>query len=486
MVVCNYLCKKNKLRGKRQYKYFKAEFKNVKISGFAAEGKAICRIEDMVVFLNHAAPGDIVDIIIVKARRNYLEGAVTKIHQKSEFREDSFCEHFGVCGGCKWQHLKYEKQLEFKQQQVIDSIERIGKIPSSEFQILPIAGSKNTTYYRNKLEYTFTNYRWLESADMLNQESGIEMNGLGFHVPGFYDKVMNINKCYLQPEPSNKIRLWLKDYSLKNKLEFYDLRRHTGWIKNVIIRNNNKGDFMVNLIVSNENSEVLNALLSSLQKEFPEISSLFYTVNPKTNPSISDLSPVLFYGKPYLDECMDNIHFNIGPTSFYQTNSDQAFVLYSIARDFANLKGEEIVYDLYTGTGTIACFVASKSKKVIGIEYVEEAVAHARENSANNNITNTSFYAGDMSKILTANFIKENGKPDVIITDPPRAGMHPDVVNQINMSGAKKIVYVSCNPATQARDIELLSEKYKLEKIQAVDMFPHTHHVESVALLIKR
>lgn len=475
-----------KLKGKRQHKYFKAEFKNVKISGFAAEGKAICRIEDMVVFLNHAAPGDIVDIIIVKAKRNYLEGSITKIHQKSEFREDPFCEHFGICGGCKWQHLKYEKQLEFKQQQVIDSIERIGKIPSSEFQILPIAGSKNTTFYRNKLEYTFTNRRWLESIDMLDQESGLELSGLGFHVPGFFDKVMNINKCYLQPEPSNRIRLWLKEYSLNRKLEFYDLRGHSGWLKNVIIRNNIKGDFMVNLIVSSENNDVLNDLLTSMLKVFPEITSLFYTINPKTNPSISDRTPILFYGKPFLDESMEDIHFTIGPNSFYQTNSEQAYVLYSIVRDFAELRGNEIVYDLYTGTGTIACFVANKSKKVIGIEYIEEAVAHARENATNNNINNAVFFSGDMSKILTGQFIKENGTPDVIITDPPRAGMHPDVVHQLNMSGAGKIVYVSCNPATQARDIELLSENYNLEKIQAVDMFPHTHHVESVALLIKR
>jgi 23S rRNA (uracil1939-C5)-methyltransferase len=477
--------KLQKVKSKKANKYFNVVFEKVRITDFAAEGKALCRIEEMVVFVKHAAPGDVVDLRISKTKRNYMEGVITHFHEKSAIREDSFCEHFGVCGGCKWQHLKYENQLEYKQKQVIDSIERIGKIPSSEFEIIPIAGSETIKHYRNKLEYTFTNRRWLESVDILDQE-GLELNGLGFHVPGFYDKVMNINNCYLQPEPSNSIRLWIRDYSLKNNLEYYDLREHTGWLRNVIIRNNLSGDFMVNVIVTDDNQDALNKLLDNLSANFPQITSLFYTLNPKKNSSISDLQPVLHNGLPYLEESMEDIKFRIGPNSFFQTNSKQANTLYSITRDFADLKGDEIVYDLYTGAGTIACFVASKAKKVVGIEYVEEAIIHAKENAENNSILNTEFYCGDMAKILTKEFILEKGKPDVIITDPPRAGMHPDVVKQISLSGADKIVYVSCNPATQARDIEMLNDFYRLEKIQAVDMFPHTQHVESVALLVLR
>ena len=470
------------MAGRKKNKFFDKVFENVEISGFAAEGKAICRINDIVVFVKQAAPGDIVDLKITKARRNYLEGSIIKTHKESSMRTQAFCEHFGTCGGCKWQHLKYEKQLEFKQQQVVDSIERIGKIPNTEFELIPISGSKEITFYRNKLEYTFTDKRWLTSAEVNSDVQIKEKRALGFHVPGFFDKVMNINKCYLQPEPSNEIRNYLKEYAINQDFEFYNIRENQGWLRNVVIRNNLKGEFMVNLVVTEENDE-LQKLLNDLASKFNAITSLFYTINNKKNSSISDLQPVLHKGDAYLQESIGSTTFQIGPNSFFQTNSVQANVLYSIAKDFAGLEGSETVYDLYTGAGTIACYVASNAKKVIGIEYVEEAIIHAKENAALNNINNTEFYCGDMSKILTNEFINDKGRPDVIITDPPRAGMHPDVVEQIINSGAEKIIYVSCNPATQARDINILSKLYKLEKLQAVDMFPHTQHVESVAML---
>ncbi|MFO8066661.1 MAG: 23S rRNA (uracil(1939)-C(5))-methyltransferase RlmD [Bacteroidales bacterium] len=467
-------------------KYYNSIFENIEISDFAAEGKALCRIDNMVVFVRQGAPGDIADLQIVKVKRRFMEAEIVKFHKKSELRVDSFCEHFGTCGGCKWQHLKYDKQLEFKQKQVTDNIERIGEIPNGSFELLPIAASEKTTFYRNKMEYTFTNRRWLNSSEIDSDEEISNKDGLGFHVPGFFDKVMDIEKCHLQPEPSNHIRLWTKKYAIEKGLDFYDIRNHCGWLKNLIIRNNIAGEFMVNLVVSEENEKQLFPLLDEMSKEFKEIKSVFYTINAKKNSSMSDLEAVYYKGDHFIEEKMEDLSFKIGPNSFYQTNSEQAYKLYSIAREFAGLSGNEIVYDLYTGTGTIACFVASMAKKVVGIEYVEEAIRYAKENTKTNNISNAAFYCGDLAATLTDDFIKANGKPDVIITDPPRAGMHPKVIEQICSCQPEKVVYVSCNPATQARDIKLMEETYELTKSQAVDMFPHTQHVENVCLLSLR
>ncbi len=469
---------------KKRNKLYKEVFESVRISDFAAEGKALCRINDMVVFVRNAAPGDLADIRITKTKRKFLEAEIINIHEKSEFREDPFCPHYGVCGGCKWQHLKYKQQLFFKQHQVVDNIERIGKIPKSEFNLLPIKGSEKTKFYRNKLEFSFTDNRWLSPEEIDSKNIITDKNGLGFHVPGCYDKVLDIDKCYLQPEPSNKIRLWLKEYAIRNKLEFYDVKHQSkGWLRNVVIRNNTKGDFLVNIVVSWQDDEKLEKLFDELAKVFPEVNSMFYTINTKKNSSITDLKPILCKGRAYIEEEIGNIKYRIGANSFFQTNSYQTYTLYSSAAEFAGLSGSETVYDLYTGTGSIANFVAKNAKKVIGIEYVEEAIDNAKENSEINNIKNTEFICGDIAKTLTGVFFQNNGLPDIIITDPPRSGMHPDVVNQLCESGAKKIIYISCNPATQARDIGLLAEKYKLEKVQAVDMFPHTMHVENVALL---
>ncbi len=471
---------------KNKKKHYNAIFENIKISDFAAEGKALCRIDDMVVFVRQAAPGDIVDLRIVKVKRKFMEAEIVRFHEKSELRTDAFCEHFGTCGGCKWQHLKYENQLEFKQKQVTDNIERIGEVPTSQYNLINIAASEKIRFYRNKLEYTFTNRRWMEASEINSDNEITDRNGLGFHVPGFYDKVMDIKKCHLQPEPSNHIRIWTKDYAIKNDLSFYDLKEQTGWLRNIIIRNNLAGDFMVNLVISENDKNILNPFLEEMSIQFPQIKSLFYTINPKKNSSMADLEPVLYKGNNFIEETMEGLHFKIGPNSFYQTNSEQAHTLYSIAREFADLKGNEVVYDLYTGTGTIACFVAAKAKKVIGIEYIEEAINYANENAKNNNINNASFYCGDLAETLTDSFMKSNGKADVIITDPPRAGMHPKVIEQICSSGAEKVVYVSCNPATQARDIKLMSNIYEITKSQAVDMFPHTQHVENIVLLSLR
>lgn len=465
--------------------------KNVEIIDAGSEGKAIARVDERVVFVPFAAPGDIVDVQVFKKKRSFFEGKIVEIHKKSKLRVTPECSHFGLCGGCKWQHLSYETQLQYKQKQVKDAIERIAKVPCKEF--LPIVKSEKQYYYRNKLEYTFSNRRWLTNLDTSKEEGGPEeLNGLGFHLPGMFDKILDIDHCYLQRDPSNAIRLAIKDYAIKNELSFYNVRNWDGLLRNVIIRTSRNGNLMV-IVIYREETDKNAGLLEFLAEKFPEITSLMYVINSKKNDTINDLEVKLYKGEPFILEQMTspkgkdaNLNFKIGPTSFYQTNPDQAQKLYEVAYEFANFKGNELVYDLYTGAGTIASFVAPSVKKVIGIEYVEEAVNDAKENMRLNSIVNVEFYAGDLAKVLDEEFIAQNGKPNVIITDPPRAGMHDKVVKQILNAAPEKIVYVSCNPATQARDIALLHEKYDLIKVQPVDMFPQTHHVENVALLNKR
>ncbi len=463
---------------------FNKVIENVTIAGVAAEGKAIARHNDMVIFVNYGAPGDVVDIQIKKTRRRHLEGEIIRFHEKSTSRTKPFCEHFGICGGCKWQHLSYDEQLRYKQKQVTDNIERIGKV-NYPFELIPILGSAETQFYRNKLEYTFASRRWLTPDEIQSGEEIKNSEALGYHIPGFYDKVLDINKCWLQPEPSNDIRLGIKEFAIKINIDFYDFRTKTGLLRNIIIRNNEKGEFMLILVLFSGEEDKRESLLKYIRDSFSQIISVYYMINDKQNTSIADLEPVHFAGELYLTEEMEGLQFRIGPKSFYQTNSRQAYELYKVARNFAELTRNELVYDLYTGTGTIANFVAPQAKKVVGIEYIEEAVSHARENSRLNKLDNLVFEAGDMAKVLTPEFMERHGKPDVIITDPPRAGMHPDVLKQIIASEADRIVYVSCNPATQARDIEMLSASYKVKKVQAVDMFPHTQHVESVVLMGK-
>ncbi len=456
-------------------------FEEVEIIDVAAEGKAMAKIDEKVLFVQHAVPGDIVDVQVNKKRKNYYEGYVTKYHKLSDIRVEPFCSHFGKCGGCKWQPLPYAEQLKYKQREVENNLKRIGHIELPK--TASIIGSKKDRYYRNKLEYTFSNKRWLEPEEMQMEEDSIDRYGLGFHIPRMFDKVIDIEKCYLQEEPSNSIRLAIKKYALENGLTFFDIRNHVGFLRTLIIRTTSTGEVMVIVAFYHEDVKKREGLLNHLKDEFPEITALLYVINEKANDTISDQNIICFSGRDYIEEEMEGLKFRIGPKSFYQTNSEQAYELYKITRDFAGLTGNEIVYDLYTGTGTIANFVASKAKKVIGVEYVPEAIEDAKINSANNNIENTSFYAGDMKDILNPIFIEENGQPDVIIVDPPRAGMHEDVVNTLLKAKAAKIVYVSCNSATQARDLNILDQIYKVSKVQPVDMFPHTHHVENVVLL---
>lgn len=456
----------------------------IEIVDVAAEGKAIAKYEDLVIFVPFVAPGDIVDIQVTKKRKNYREGKAVKFHKYSENRIDAFCEHFSICGGCKWQHLKYEDQLFYKQKQVSDNLQRIGKVDVGN--IFPILASKNTNFYRNKLEYTFSNRKWITDFNKNDDLTNENMNALGFHIPGFFDRVVDVKKCFLQKDPSNQIRLAVKKFADENNISYFDIRKQEGLLRNLIIRNTSTCDLMVIVVFFFEDKTAIKKLLDFLNDEFPEITSLMYIINEKKNDSISDQKVLPYKGKEYITEEMEGLEFRIGPKSFYQTNSEQAYLLYKITREFAGFKGDEIVYDLYTGTGTIANFIAPKVKKVVGIEYIPEAIEDANENSKINNIENTFFYAGDMAKVLDNDFVNENGKPQVIISDPPRAGMQDKVVKQLLNIEAEKIVYVSCNPATQARDVELLSEKYTVEKSQAVDMFPHTQHVENVVLLVKK
>ncbi|MDY4551163.1 MAG: 23S rRNA (uracil(1939)-C(5))-methyltransferase RlmD [Parabacteroides sp.] len=457
----------------------------VTITDVAAEGKAIAKVNDMVVFVPFVAPGDVVDIQLTRKKNSYAEGKAVHFHSYSPHRVEPFCQHFGVCGGCKWQHIPYEDQLKYKQKQVLDNLTRIGKVQPEE--VLPILGSAKTTFYRNKLEFTFSNKKWLTEEEVKSGVTPDTWNGVGFHIPTLFDKVLDIQKCWLQDDISNRIRNCIKAYCLSHEgYPFFDLRNQEGFIRTLMIRTASTGDLMVVVVFFHEDQERREALLSHVAEQFPEITSLLYVINGKCNDTITDQEVIVFKGKDHIIEEMEGLHFKVGPKSFYQTNSEQAYNLYKVARSFAGLTGNERVYDLYTGTGTIANFVARQSKQVIGIEYVPEAIEDAKVNASLNGLENTLFYAGDMKDILTADFIQQHGRPDVIITDPPRAGMHDDVIKTILAAEPKRVVYVSCNPATQARDLSLLDVKYALKKVQPVDMFPHTHHVENVVLLEKR
>ncbi|WP_317194784.1 23S rRNA (uracil(1939)-C(5))-methyltransferase RlmD [Hymenobacter telluris] len=455
------------------------DLREVEIQDMVAEGKCLVRVNNLVIFVTHVAPGDVVDLRISKSRKNYLEAVPTKFHKYSELRVQPFCEHFGTCGGCKWQHLGYETQLQFKHQQVTDTLQRIGKVALPEIQ--PILPSPDQTYYRNKLEYTFSHNGWLTNEQISSGEN-YERRVLGFHTPARFDKILDVNHCWLQPDPSNQIRLAVRDYAREHDLPFNNLVTQQGFLRNLIIRTANSGDLMVILQCYYAHDALL-PLLDYLAERFPQITSLNYVLNNKGNETFHDLDVVCYKGEPYIHEEMEGLRFRVGPKSFYQTNSEGAYNLYKVTRDFAQLTGNELVYDLYTGAGTIANFVARQARHVVGVEYVGQAVADARINSEINGTTNTEFFAGDMKDVLSAEFIQQHGRPDVVITDPPRAGMHEDVVRRLLEMRAPRIVYVSCNPATQARDLELLDEAYKVTRVQPVDMFPHTHHVENVVAL---
>ncbi len=452
----------------------------VTIENIGAEGKSLARVDNIVVFVKDAVPGDVTDLQVFRKKGRFLEARVVKYHSFSNQRTEPFCEHFGVCGGCKWQHLPYDRQLFYKQQQVEDAFRHIAGIEIKE--VLPILPSNPTTKYRNKLEYTFSNRRWLLDHEAASEIPVIQTNALGLHVPGRFDKVVDLNTCYLQDEPTNQLRNHLKEVALAKGLSFYDHRTNEGLLRNLIIRNTTLGEVMVILSVQFDVPEVYE-ILESVNQKFPDLTSLLYTINPKKNETLYDQDIITYAGRDHIFEKLEDLTFKIGPKSFFQTNSFQALKLYEKTREFAGLKGDEIVYDLYTGTGTIANFMAPHAGSVIGIESVPESIEDARINSEINRIENTRFFAGDMKDIFTDSFINENGKPEVIIADPPRAGMHAKVVDQILKIAPKRFVYVSCNPATQARDIELLGLSYEVKTIQPVDMFPHTHHVENIALL---
>jgi len=460
-------------------KYYTIE--NLEIIDAGSEGKAVGKIDGLTVFVPFAIPGDVVDVEIFKKKKNFAEARLLAIKKNSPDRIEPVCEHFGLCGGCKWQNMSYSKQLYYKQKQVDDNFKHLGKFDFPP--VMPIIASDNQLYYRNKLEYTFTELRWLNEVDYEKQKKGhIDTRGLGFHIPLKFDKVLDINKCHLQAEPGNAIRLAIKEFAIENEIPFYNIRNHEGILRNVIIRSYSSNEWMVILVVSKRTKEVMR-MMEFLTIKFPMISSLQYVINQKLNDTITDLDIILFKGTPYICENMEDLTFKVGPVSFFQTNSQQAYKLYSITREFAAISPNDIVYDLYTGTGTIANFIARKAKKVVGIEYVDAAIEDARENSSINGIQNTLFYAGDIAKVLTSEFLNENGTPTIIITDPPRAGMHPKVIERMLEIKPNRIVYISCNPATQARDITLLAESYKISKIQPVDMFPHTQHVENIVLL---
>jgi 23S rRNA (uracil1939-C5)-methyltransferase len=455
----------------------------VRVEELAAEGKCLSRVDGKVIFSEYTAPGDLVDLRVYKSKKNFAEAEVLNYHERSSERTEPFCEHFGTCGGCKLQHIKYETQLFYKAKQVKDNLERIGKVALPE--IKPILGAASQQYYRNKLEYTFSDRRWL-TIEEVRMEGVHNKNALGFHMPGVFDKVIDINHCYLQPDPSNAIRLAIKNFAQERNWSFFNLRNQHGLLRSLMIRTSTTKDLMVMVQFFENDKEKIDSLMDHLKNKFPEISSLNYVINKKGNDTIFDQEVINYSGKPYIEEEMEGLRFRIGPKSFYQTNSEQAYELYKITRDMACLTGNETVYDLYTGTGTIANFVARQAKKVVGVEYIAMAIEDAKVNSEVNNIKNTVFYAGDMKDVFTEHFIHENGKPDVIITDPPRAGMHEDVIKTLLNIAAPRIVYVSCNPATQARDLNLLDSLYEVKAVQIVDMFPHTHHVESVVLLEKR
>ena len=493
----------------------------ITITDIAAEGKAIAKVDGLTVFVPYVVPGDVVDIQIGRKKTGYAEGKAVKFHHYSSERTEAFCADYGVCGGCKWQILPYDKQLEYKQKQVWDNLTRIGKIelpphpqplskgeggmgkhcsavPEGFIEVSTppsllergiggeVLAAPKTTFYRNKLEFTFSNKKWLTEAQIKSDETVINRNALGFHIPGMFDKIIDIEKCWLQTDDSNEIRNAIRTFCLENDYSFFDLRRQYGLMRTLIIRTSSIGEIMVIVVFYEDNAEKREKLMTHLAETFPDITSLLYIINQKANDTITDQQVIVWKGRDHIFEEMEGLRFKVGAKSFYQTNSEQAYNLYKITRDFAQLTGNELVYDLYTGTGTIANFVARNAKKVIGIEYVPEAIEDAKENSRINGIDNTLFFAGDMKNVLNADFIAEHGRPDVLITDPPRAGMHDDVIQTILFAEPQRIVYVSCNPATQARDLSLLDEKYRVARVQPVDMFPHTHHVENVVLLEKR
>lgn len=460
---------------------------NVTITDYAAEGKSLARVNDLVVFVPFSVPGDIVDLQVRRKKHSYCEAEIIRFVKRSDRRVEPVCAHFGICGGCKWQNIPYDEQLKMKQRQVFDQLTRIGKIELPEF--MPILGSVKTRAYRNKLEFGCSNKRWLTNDEISSGTEFTQMNAVGFHITGAFDKILPIDKCWLMDDMHNKIRTAIRDYAFETGMSFFDIRQQHGLLRDIVVRNSDTGEWMVliQFHYDNEGDDLLaKGLLQHVADKFPEITSLLYVDNQKCNDTFNDLDIEVFKGNDYIFEIMDGLKFKVGAKSFYQTNTEQAFHLYSVVRDFAALTGSELVYDLYTGTGTIANFVSRYARSVIGIEYVPEAIEDAKVNSEINGISNTSFYAGDMKDILTDDFITANGRPDIIITDPPRAGMHQDVVNTIIRAGAGRIVYVSCNPATQARDLALLDDDYKVKAVQPVDMFPHTPHVENVVLLEKR
>ena len=454
---------------------------NVTITDIAAEGKAIAKVDDIVVFVPFVVPGDVVDLQVTRKKSHFMEARAIHFHKYAERRTEAVCEHYGICGGCKWQILPYEDQLKHKQKEVVDNLTRIGKIELPE--VTPILGSARTEFYRNKLEFTFSNKRWRTYEEMTEGKQFDTMNAVGYHIQGQFDKVLDINKCWLQDDISNQLRNEIRSYALDHNLTFFDLRTQEGFLRTMMVRTTSTGELMLIMVFFYEDKAIREAMLHHIADKFPQITSLLYVINSKANDTITDQEVVLFKGNECIYEEMEGLKFKIGPKSFYQTNSEQAYELYKIARSFAGLTGKELVYDLYTGTGTIANFVAHQARQVVGIEYVPEAIEDAVINSAINNIENTLFYAGDMKDILNAAFIEKHGKPDVIITDPPRAGMHTDVIDAILFAQPARIVYVSCNSATQARDLSLLDTVYKVTAVQPVDMFPHTHHVENVVLL---
>jgi 23S rRNA (uracil1939-C5)-methyltransferase len=459
-------------------------YEKITITDFAAEGKCIYKSDEGVIFIQgNAAPGDVVDIEVVSKRKKFREAKVIKVHELSNLRISPYCQHFDTCGGCRWQHINYPEQLRFKKQQVIDHFERIGKL--REVIIEDVLAAETRQYYRNKLEFTFSENRWL-SRDEIASGRDFSRNALGYHVPKRFDKIFQVETCHLQPDPSNAIRNSLHNYAESKGYLYYDVKNNRGFMRNLIIRTSNTGDVLVIVQFAEPNQEAIEDALNFLSREFPIISALFYIVNQKGNDSYQDQEVVHFHGETFIRETMEDLTFMVGPKSFYQTNSEQAYELYKVTRSYAELTGNELVYDLYTGTGTIANFVARNARRVIGVEYVEDAVVDARKNSELNGITNTAFFAGDMKKVLDRGFLERNGRPDVIITDPPRAGMDPAVIETILAAAPERIVYVSCNTATQARDLEMMAHQYRVTKAQPVDMFPHTHHIENVAQLVRR
>jgi len=451
------------------------------VEDYAAEGKSLARVEGKVIFIERVVPGDVVDVRLLKNKKDWAEGVPVHIHSYSADRVEAFCSHFGVCGGCQWQMLPYEKQLQYKHRQVEETLKRIGKVPLPPFQ--PILGAAETRYYRNKMEYTFGNKRFLLTEELADESVSSEQNVAGFHAKGLFDKLVDIKTCYLQAEPTNEIRIAVKELAIQQGWTFYDIRQHTGFLRTMQVRLCSTGELMVNIMLGENDEPKIKLLMDHLVQRFPSISTLLYTINTKWNDSLYDLEPVVYSGKGYVIEKLEDFQFKIGPKSFFQTNSKQAERLYQVTREFAELTGHEVVYDLYCGTGSIGIFVSRQAKKIIGVEMIEAAIEDARENAALNQLSSAEFFAGDVIDICNDEFFAAHGKPDVIITDPPRAGMHEKLVRKILEMEAPTVVYVSCNPATQARDLNLLGEKYEVTKVQPVDMFPHTHHIENVVQL---